>query len=386
MLTDTLKPLFSACIAALFWVVLPFPAQAVTVLHGCFDNPQNYNIVYDRELNVSENVAHRDVDVLEHLIGGGAAMEANCECPGSMVASNQVLELTLAGSPLNPGTSGYGYLTEKLDIKVKGYSDAINSPEATGLIGINITQYPSDISSMSKTIENIKTTEGTASVCSQDTRPEGAATVKRQFKWDVVGVTFYIKKPILGKETIPSTIIVQNYACLYFGSGSCDVNNARLVSNIWLSGTLSAPLSCTINEGSTIEVDLGNNLVSKQFRYKGQPPKGYALKNVDISYHCDDNAVGNNDRIKLTLTADQGVVDSGEPLIAKMLNRDDLGIRVYDENSQNVALDGTFEFPVTMDELGNGTVRIKAAPVGTSNTSPKPGGFEGNMTVKMDLR
>lgn len=74
--------------------------------------------------------------------------------------------------------------------------------------------------------------------------------------------------------------------------GSCDPGQADQVSDIWFSGTLSAPLSCVINEGSTIEVEFGS-IVSKQFVIKGQPPKRYAIKNVDIAYHCDDNAVGN---------------------------------------------------------------------------------------------
>lgn len=96
--------------------------------------------------------------------------------------------------------------------------------------------------------------------------------------------------------------------------------------------------------------------------------------------------MGNTDRIKLTLTADQGVADSSTPYIAKLLDRDDLGVRVYDEHSQNVALDGTYEFPVTMDAQGNGVVKIQAVPVSTTNASPAPGRFEGNVTVKMDLR
>ena len=59
---------------------------------------------------------------------------------------------------------------------------------------------------------------------------------------------------------------------------------------------------------------------------------------------------------------------------------------MYDENNQNVALDGTYAFPVTMDEQGNGVIKIQAAPVSTTDTTPEPGRFEGNVTVKMDLR
>lgn len=366
------------------YLVLSSSAQAATTLHDCF-TPQDYHIAYDRELNASENLANHDVDVLEHLVGESTVVEANCACPKNMADSSQVMELSLAGSPLSPGVSGFGYLTENLDIDVMGYADAINSPDGSELEGLIIDQYPTPLASMANSLGRNKTTQGTANVCSESTRPIGSATIKRTFRWNVIGITFHIKKPILGKEIIPSTLVVQNYACLYFGSGSCDTGSAQLVSNIWLSGSLSAPLSCTINEGSTIEVDLGN-IISKQFRIKGLPPVGYALKDVDITYHCDSNAVGNDNRIKLTLSADQGVVDNSDPLIAKMLGRNDVGVRVFTDNNQNVALDGSYEFPVTMDEQGNGAVRIKAAPVSTTSATPAPGKFEGNVTVKMDLR
>lgn len=369
-------------------LTLPVSAQSATILRDCFASPQDYHISYDRDLEASENIAGHDVVVTGHLVGEGTTMEASCNCPsgtGGITESTQVMELTLAGSPLPPGTSGYGVLTDKLDIDVKGYTDAINSPDGAGLGALNINQYPTAVSSMAKNVETIKTQEGTASVCSESTRPETSPPPKRQFRWNVIGVTFHIKKPILGKEVIPSTLVVQNYACLYYGSGSCDAASAQLVSSIWLSGSLSAPLSCTINEGSTIEVDLGN-IVSKQFKVKGVMPQGYTLKNVDISYHCDDNAVGNDNRIKLTLSADQGVVDSSDPLIAKMLGRDDVGVRVFTDSDKDVALDGSYEFPVSMDEQGNGSVRIKATPVSTTDDTPEPGKFEGNVTVKMDLR
>ena len=364
---------------------IPFSGQAATILHNCFDTRQEYHINYDADLNASENRVNTDVVAPGHLVGEGTIMQASCNCPSDIPTSSKIMEMSLAGSPLSPGTSGYGFLSDKFDIDVKGYTDAINAPDGAGLGPLNINQYPTPVSSMAKTVETFNFSEETGDVCSDSTRPVNSSSVKRQFRWNVIGATFHIKKPILGKETIPSTLVVQNYACLYFGSGSCDAGSAQLVSNIWLSGSLSAPLSCTINEGSTIEVDLGN-IVSKQFRLKGQPPQGYALKNVDITYHCDSNAVGNDNRIKLTLSADQGVVDSSDPLIAKMLGRDDVGVRVFTDGDKSVALDGSYEFPVTMDEQGNGAVRIKAAPVGTTSDTPEPGKFEGNVTVKMDLR
>lgn len=361
--------------------------HAATLLKNCFSAPQTYTITYDQAFSSIENKAGRDYTIPGHLVGAGGVAEANCTCPGNLYSSSKTSELTYAGSPLSPGINGYGYLTDKIDADITAYSDAIDSPDGSSLIPININQYPTSRGNMSSMLETLLSTkESEASVCSMDTRPDGASETKRKFRWNVVALLLHVKKPILGEEVIPPTLITQYYACLYFGTGSgCDAAQAEHVSDIWFGGTLSAPLSCTINAGSTIEVEFGS-IVSKQFVSKGQPPQGYALKNVDIAYHCDDNAVGNNDRIKLTLSADHGLADSSAPYIARLLNRNDLGVRIYDENGQNVELDGSYEFPVTMDEQGNGVVKIQAVPVSTTEATPEPGSFEGNVTVKMDLR
>lgn len=387
MLNNIKKLATTASLATAMSLTFTDSCLAVTVLKNCFGAPQTYTISYDHEFTSTENVANHDYDVPGHLVGAGSEMDANCTCPGNVFSSSVIYEKSYAGSPLSPGTNGYGHLTDKIDADITGYADAINSPDGNSLTAIPINEYPTSRGNMSYVLESsLSKTEGESTVCSSETQPSGAATVKRKFRWNVVAVMLRVKKPILGEEIIPQTLIAQNYACLYIGTGgSCDAAEAEQVSDIWFGGTLSAPLSCTINAGSTIEVEFGS-IVSKQFTSKGQPPQGYTLKDVDISYHCDDNAVGNNDRIKLTLSADQGVADSSTPYIAKLLERNDLGIRVYDENSQNVALDGTYEFPVTMDEQGNGVVKIKAVPVSTTDTTPSPGSFEGNVTVKMDLR
>ncbi|GJA00987.1 hypothetical protein ECV0102_13350 [Enterobacter cloacae] len=387
MLTKMKRRTLTVSLTSTLMLVSTGSFGAVTVLKNCFGAPQTYSIDYHHEFTSTENVANNDYDIPGHLVGAGADLEANCTCPGNMFSSSTVYEKTLAGSPLNPGTSGTGYLTDKIDAHITGYADAINSPDGSSLTPIPINEYPTPRGNMLTVLESsLSKTEEESDVCSNDSRPDGSAASKRKFRWNVVAVLLHIKKPILGEEVIPATLIAQNYACLYIGTGgSCDATQAEHVSDIWFGGTLSAPLSCTINAGSTIEVQFGS-IVSKQFTRKGQPPQGYALKSVDINYHCDDNAVGNNDRIKLTLTADQGIVDSSTPYIAKLLERDDLGVRVYDENSQNVALDGTYAFPVNLDEQGNGSVKIQAVPVSTTDATPAPGSFEGNVTVKMDLR
>lgn len=365
--------------------LLPLGASQATVLKGCFDSPQDYSITYERELSNSENTTNSSFAAEDHLVGSGGELTASCTCPSNLFSSTKVLETTFAGSPLNAGVSGYAYLTENVDIALSGYSDSIKNPDGNGLTAIKITSYPTNRSNMQDVQEIYSDAEKTADICNDDSRPSGAASVKRTFKWNVIRANLYIKKPILGEEVIQPTLVVQNYACLFFGSGGCSVSDAEHVSNIWFSGRLTAPLSCTINAGSTIEVDFGA-IVSSQFVNPGQPPQRYTLKNVDIAYHCDGPAVGNDDKIKITFSADQGVVDGSQSYIAKLVGRSDLGIRMYDDASQNVVLDGTATFPVTLDEQGNGSIKMKAAPVSTTSSRPEPGSFEGNITVQMDLR
>ncbi|HEX4502680.1 MAG TPA: fimbrial protein [Scandinavium sp.] len=359
---------------------------AATVLQNCFAGPMPYSINYNYELPASENIVAGTVDHHEHLVGELTTIEANCQCPESLKSNTPILELSAAGSPLSAGVNGYGYLTDRIDIDVSGYSDAINSPDGSGLSELKINQYPTSPSNRASTTESIKSTEDSTSVCSDSTRPTGGVSTKRQFRWNVIVMKMYIKKPILGEEIIPLTPVVQNFACLSFGSGAgCDATNASPVSTISLSGSLTAPLSCVINAGSTIEVELGN-IVSSQFLAKGLPPSGYTLKNVDISYHCTDPAVPNSSKIRLSLSADQGISDADNRYIAKMLDRDDIGVRLFDENHNSVVLDGTADFSVPLDDDGNGSIRLKAAPVSTTTSKPEPGKFEGNVTVKMDLR
>lgn len=373
------------CLVLIFSIFPLFSQAATTVLQNCFPAPVTYTINTEAELPPEENQDGYSASANEHITGNGPAVVANCTCPYNLYASTTIYETTAASSPLPPGTNGYGYLTEHLDINVTAYGNAINSPDGSGLPSINIDTYPTPIAGMNSAHEvELRHTEGTSDVCSDATKPTDASSTKRSFKWNVLTFGFYIKKAILGEELIPPTVIVQNYSCLSFGN-YCSVTDTQWVSSIQVTGKLTAPLSCTINAGSTIEVELGN-IVTSQFVSQGEPPSNYTLKDVDITYHCDDPAAANAGKIKFSLTADQGVAAGSNNLIAKMLDRDDIGVRMYDQNNNDIVLDGSLDLPITLDTQGNGKISMTAAPVSTTSSKPQPGKFEGNVTVKMELR
>lgn len=367
-------------------LALPLATRAATViLTNCFPPPVDYTTTINTELTAENNKDGQIISDPEyHFVAVGPSVVANCDCPKGMNPSGIVYELTAAGSPLPAGTAGYGSLTDHLDIDVTAYADAINSPDGESITQIDIDSYPTPFASMQKKTEPIRPTEATSDVCSDASRPSTGSSIKREFKWNVVLITLYVKQAILGEEIIPLTVIAQNYSCLSTGN-YCAVTNTQHVSDFHLTGKLSAPLSCTINAGSTIEVELGN-IVTSQFVAQGKPPASYTLRDVNISYHCDDPAAANTGKIQLTLSADQGVVSGSNSLIAKMEGRDDIGVRMFDQNNDDVVLDGSLDLPVTMDGQGNGNIVMKAAPVGTTAKKPEPGKFEGNVTVKMELR
>lgn len=380
-----LLQLSKRCLVLMFSIFPLLSQAATTVLQNCFPAPVTYTINTETELPPEENQDGYSASANEHITGNGPAVVANCTCPYNLYASTTIYETTAASSPLPPGTNGYGYLTEHLDINVTAYGNAINSPDGSGLPSINIDTYPTPIAGMNSAHEvELRHTEGTSDVCSDATKPTDASSTKRSFKWNVLTFGFYIKKAILGEELIPPTVIVQNYSCLSFGN-YCSVTDTQWVSSIQVTGKLTAPLSCTINAGSTIEVELGN-IVTSQFVSQGEPPSNYTLKDVDITYHCDDPAAANAGKIKFSLTADQGVAAGSNNLIAKMLDRDDIGVRMYDQNNNDIVLDGSLDLPITLDTQGNGKISMTAAPVSTTSSKPQPGKFEGNVTVKMELR
>lgn len=174
---------------------------AVTLLHSCFSAPQAYTTTFDHEFSSSENIANHDYDVPNHLVGNGPEIVANCSCPANMFSSSMVYEKTFAGSPLNPGTNGYGYLTEKIDADITAYADAINSPDGTSLTPIAVNEYPTPRANMRSTTENaLAKTEGDANVCSRGTQPSYAAATKRNFRWNVVAILLHIKNPSWAKR------------------------------------------------------------------------------------------------------------------------------------------------------------------------------------------
>ncbi|MGL5699289.1 MAG: hypothetical protein ACRCYL_08540, partial [Kluyvera sp.] len=197
-----------------------------TPLQNCFDSPGIYMLHINQELDPANNNTGKTYDA-GHMVAAGESITASCDCPSNMPITGSranVYAIAFAGSPLPQGVlPGYGSLTETLDVKLSGYTDAINSPEGTGLTRIDISRYPTGIPDMNKITDSHGTSkEEQLSVCSQETRSVNASAIPRRFQWNVISADFYLKKPVFGEETFSPQPVVENYACLYYGSYAGD--------------------------------------------------------------------------------------------------------------------------------------------------------------------
>lgn len=352
-------------------------AHATNFLTGCFPTKGDVSVRLDYEVGTAMNYSGNTFIPLKDFIAPSEPQPAQCSsCPG--VTSKSIENMySYRTTPLLTGSiSGYGKLTDNLDIQLTLYSDTV----AGGVVETTLVTYPIAAPPTS-TFEGTND-ESTQSLCAKS---PAAGVPQRTFNWNKLTASIHIAKPIFGTEVIPSQTVAETSLCIFYGTGSCSFANAQLASRMTLSGQLTAPLSCTINAGSVINIDF-NSIARSNFTAQGQPPTGFALRDVDIKFHCDNPAVDNTDKIKLTLSSDQGVSDTGTGYIAKMMGRDDIGVRMYDSNNLNVALDGSMEFPIRLDSNGDGHILMTAAPVATTSAQPAPGKFEGNVTVRMDIK
>ena len=350
---------------------------AATFLTGCFPVKGDVKVTLNDELSSAMNYAGNTISPLNNFMVPAEPLPAQCSsCPGLRSTDKENM-YSYRATPLLAGmTPGYGKLTDKLDIQLTLFTDTVAGGETL----TKLTTYPNTAPATSTTEGT--NTESTQSVCAKSPAP---GVPQRVFNWNKLTASIHIVRPIFGTELIPTQTLAETSLCIFYGTGSCSFANAQLASRMTISGSLSAPLSCTINAGSVINVDF-NSVARSNFVAQGQPPVGFALRDVDINFHCDNPASDNTDKIKLTLTSDQGVSDTETGYIAKMMGRDDIGVRMYDSNNLNVALDGSAEFPIALNSNGDGHIQMSAAPVATTSTPPEPGKFEGNVTVKMDIK
>lgn len=187
-------------------------------------------------------------------------------------------------------------------------------------------------------------------------------------------VKLYIKRPFVGKHIIPLTYLARLYVTTTKGSYA-----ARSVASVSMSGTVTVPQTCAVNEGDVINIDLGN-IAQNAFNTKGQPPTGFAKKRVDFSIKCSNIANGVDVSLEFN-----GTPDTTDPTAVKTDNKD-IAIRM-DDTSNNPISPKEGEIPVNFNYVNQtGTSAMQLYPISTSGNMPATGKFNSQVTVTVDIQ
>jgi len=220
---------------------------------------------------------------------------------------------------------------------------------------------------------------GNTGICRQQTTQDTLVTGSEG------KLTFYITTPFVGQISIPRTEVARIYAS---AAPSPDTSPplGSPVAIVYLSGTLTVPQSCEINQGEIISVFFGS-IQASRFTTRNAPPDNYRPVTFDIKYDCTRNGLPTiPDKDKLLMILEGDDVQNQYQLVARRRpsdNKPDIGIMVEDAG-------GTF-VPFTqgvlpMSQNGQGKITLTASPVNLLGGELDPGEFEARATLKIDIR
>ncbi|MFS7252581.1 fimbrial protein [Rahnella rivi] len=302
----------------------------------------------------------------ETLNGGQQSYQIACNCTDSDAASSSGVQIIYSLRTSLPAGHAINYY------KINDHVDLMTQ---ISIPNNNYITVPTTNAVIDKTLHRDKTNTG---VCRQHNTHD-TFTTGSQGK-----LNFYITMPFVGEINIPHTEIARVYASAATSANPNPILGTP-VAILYLSGTLTVPQSCEINEGEIISVNFGAIQASK-FVTKNGRPDNYRPVNFDIRYNCTKNGlpvipVGN----KLTMILEGQDVQDQYYLVARRRpsdNKADIGIMI--ENT------GTY-IPFTMgvlaiNQTGQGKLSLEAIPINLVGGELDTGPFQATATLKIDIR
>lgn len=186
-------------------------------------------------------------------------------------------------------------------------------------------------------------------------------------------ISIYFVKPFVGQEVIPPTTIMNIYGSLISNS-----YGSTPMSSVVLSGKITVPQSCIINDGQVINVDFGD-IYNTALKTKGAGPDGYSPKVVQMAYICNNISEG----VKLSFTFN-GQSSSGDSS-ALATNNSDVGVRIEDTNG-SVISPNSGQLPAQFDyTTQSGSTLFRTYPINTSGNTPAVGEFSSTATIVTNM-
>lgn len=198
-------------------------------------------------------------------------------------------------------------------------------------------------------------------------------------------LTFYLTTPFVGEISIPRTEIARVYA-----SSATTVTTApplgAPVAILYISGTLTAPQSCEINQGEVISVNFGT-IQASHFTKLNNAPDNFRPVTFDIRYDCTSQGlpvIPTGD--KLLMLLDGADVENQYYLVARRRPSDntaDIGIVVEDSSGIYMPF---LQGVLPMNQNGLGKITLTAMPINLVGGELDTGDFQAMATLRVDIR
>ncbi|PSV45321.1 fimbrial protein [Photobacterium indicum] len=173
------------------------------------------------------------------------------------------------------------------------------------------------------------------------------------------------KKKVVGSTTF-SGLVSTLYASL-----NKNVSSKEPIAQTYLNITVNTPAFCSIEEGSTINIDLGS-VASQDMNY-GKEPTGYNKRDLNLTFNCNFDG-------KLDLTM-LGKASTLSDFYAT--TNTDVGIAI--ERNGNLVIPNKKGNEVPLDRNQVGHFDAKAYPVKTTSNVLTPGDYSGSVNVLIEV-
>lgn len=186
-------------------------------------------------------------------------------------------------------------------------------------------------------------------------------------------ISLRIKKSFVGTSMISPVII----SSIYWTLGGATTHGPVPATNLYISGTVTVPQSCTINDGAIVTVDFGQ-LYAGEFLNKGQKAGLQPDKTITVPIKCNNINAGANMTMRFQAEPSADYSDA-----IKSTNPD-VGVVVKDDQG-NVITPNEGLIPFTLDDNLDANVTFHLEPVSTTGVEPSAGTFQAQAYIRVDF-
>ncbi len=194
-----------------------------------------------------------------------------------------------------------------------------------------------------------------------------------------IKISLRIKKPFIGTVFLPPTEVAR----MFWTLGPTSEHGSQPTNNVYLTGTVVVPQSCSIEPGSVFEIDLGQ-IAQKNFISggAGNRPLGYINRPLTVKLRC---AGGVQQDAQLTMRLEGSASQNYSNALATDNSKVGVIITKSDGVTPLIPNNSASVIPFQLTD-GMGSTVIQAYPISLTGTAPDAGVFNSLSVLRFDFQ